>query len=100
IRDRNVTGVQTCALPIYLRQREGGRPRTLRARLRAHQLRGHDPELRLARVEPRALLAKAAERLDAIAEPDQARPAAGVGAADPRSEERRVGEGGRARGSA
>jgi hypothetical protein len=35
----------------HVRQRQGGRPRTFRPRLPAHQLRGHHRELRLARVD-------------------------------------------------
>src|SRR5437868_13149750 len=82
IRDRNVTGVQTCALPI-LRRDERAWPLLLRGALRhprrpAHRRRGRDPVARHAAVVQRQ---GRAHRLLV----DR-----GV-----RSEERRVGKGGR-----
>src|SRR5207249_7278180 len=76
IRDRNVTGVQTCALPIYLP---------------AGFARPHSPRIlrRRDRVDPRIL-----DRL--AAEPgDQGGGDAARGRGQGRSEERRVGKEGR-----
>src|SRR5699024_12052325 len=71
IRDRNVTGVQTCALPILL---------------------GADPRVRLTRRAVTALAKAREEYLDLV------HPGGSVIVR--RSEERRVGKEGRARGGA
>src|SRR5207248_6698824 len=91
-RDRTVTGVQTCALPICARAGAGGREVRLATWLQVLDLRDLvDPPVRVARSrqpggsdpDPGAYA-----REDAPAE--AAAPSAG-GAARPRSEERRVG---------
>src|SRR5207249_7154365 len=98
IRDRNVTGVQTCALPIFWSRGCGLRARAAPAG--ASALRGRDPghwPLRICR--------GGAERCGGVAFPrrlaratESRRPRL-LSARDGRSEERRGGEGGGARGS-
>src|SRR5207248_3386154 len=95
IRDRTVTGVQTCALPIYLAR--GGLPRVVGR---------HDSRFkRIERPEPEIALG---ERRRPVVEPiegDSGGGIVGIMAIDavlaengPRSEERRVGKESRARG--
>src|SRR5207249_9155602 len=97
IRDRNVTGVQTCALPIF---DPGGQPRRVRS----------GPALSVEAAIPEGG-GRPFEDLDLVEEErvvaEERQPVARAGpgrlareAAADRSEERRVGKGGRGRGRA
>src|SRR5207249_5028783 len=93
IRDRNVTGVQTCALPIYVQRRTKGAEADERTQSRpvpfpeqasaGHRENREERLERIEHVEERPLL--------------DHEETAGSGRPD-RSEERRVGKGGRQRG--
>src|SRR5207249_8349504 len=92
IRDRNVTGVQTCALPI-----SGGHP------VRSNPLASiahRDSRHRVGPLQPDVHPAAAWRELDGVGQevPDDLLESIGIGRdrAEVRSEERRVGKEGRA----
>src|SRR5699024_11925386 len=81
IRDRNVTGVQTCALPISMCARRRRRPESSSANTSSRTRIGWSsgwPESARSRFQPASCSASASDQL--------------------RSEERRVGKEGRSRG--
>src|SRR5699024_12095439 len=85
IRDRNVTGVQTCALPIWRRSRVGSGATGDRDRaddLPAERLRLRDRGRRFRRRRARRKTCRRVERLSAAGQRRLSR----------RSEERRVGK--------
>src|SRR5699024_11818024 len=95
IRDRNVTGVQTCALPILI-----GAAELLSTReLRATDVISFEPLEAVRRVHAQ-IRAHGEATPATILEVPATSAAPGAGADGARSEERRVGKGGRWRGEA